>query len=438
MYEFSVEQAANKINDYRSKDYFREVMNNYFNANYRSSVVMLWTVVICDLVYKLQYLRDIYNDSKATSILDEMIDFQSKNPANPTWEINLLKEVYNRTNLLELHEYDALQNLQKHRHLSAHPVINKSNILFKPNRELVLSDIRLALEAVLTKPPILTKEIFNELVQDLEKIKELFPQDEQLKRYLSSKFYANLNNEVSTQIFKSLWRVTFKANDAKCNDNRNINHRALRILFEEHRDTFTDFIKTNSAYFSEISDNQPLRFAIFFLGDFPHVFNLLTDATKEFIKAKAFTDINLLTVSYFVSKDISEHIDTLIGFININHKKSFGDDDCIIHKNHIADILKHATSAGIKNKVNKLLTVMYVNCKNFDAGDLLFSNFIRPYIDDFNEEDILELINGIDDNNQTYWRSRATVDHQLIVDKAISIVPSFDVTKFKCLPQPKP
>lgn len=78
MYEFSVEQAANKIHDHRSKEYFGEVLNNYFNGNYRSSVVMLWTVVICDLVYKLQYLKDIHNDEKATTILDEMVEFQAK------------------------------------------------------------------------------------------------------------------------------------------------------------------------------------------------------------------------------------------------------------------------------------------------------------------------------------------------------------------------
>ena len=101
MYEFSVEQAANNIHDHRTKEYFREVMNNYFNGNHRSALVMLWTVVICDLVYKLQYLKDIHGDEKAKSILDEMEDFQEKNPANPKWEENLLKEIFTRTSLLE-------------------------------------------------------------------------------------------------------------------------------------------------------------------------------------------------------------------------------------------------------------------------------------------------------------------------------------------------
>ena len=435
MYEFSVEQAANKIHDHRTKEYFGEVTNNYFNGNYRSSLVMLWTVVICDLVYKLQYLKDIHNDEKSIAILDEMVDFQVKNPANPKWEETILKEIFSRTNLLEAHELDALQTLHKHRHLSAHPVINKADILFRPNREMVLSDIRTALDAVLTKPPILTKQVFTELVQDLERIKDLLVESDQLKRYLNSKYFSNLNSEVSTQLFKSLWRVTFKIEDKKCDENREINCRALRILFERSRELLTEFVKNNSSYFSEISDNTPLRQAIFFLGDYPHLFGLLTEASREVITARAKTDIDLLTVSYFLSKNIAEHIEMLILKINTNHKHSFGETHTI-HQNHINDLKGHASSAGIRENINKLLVTMYINSVNFDAADALFSKFIKPYLDSFSCADIELLINGIGENNQTYWRSRGNTDHQLIVSKANEKIDGFDLKKYSFLPTP--
>lgn len=434
MYEFSVEQAANKIVDHRSKEYFGEVINNYFNGNYRSSLVMLWTVVICDLVYKLQYLKDIHNDAKATAILDEMLDFQSKNPANPKWEENLIKEIYARTNLLEAHELDALQSLQKHRHLSAHPVINKADILFRPHREMVLSDIRVALDSVLTKPPILTKQVFEELVEDLEKVKDLLAENEQLRRYLESKYFSNLNDEVSAQLFKSLWRITFKTEDAKCNDNRQINARAVRILFERKRESLTDFIKNNSPYFSEISDGSPLRQAIFFLGDYPHLFALLTEATREVISAKAKTDIDILAVSYFLSKNISDHIDMLISYITKNHEHAFGGQHTI-HRSHINDLLRHASSAGIKKNVYKLLAIMYVNSINFDAADSLFVSFIKPHISNFEKNDVELLISGIGKNNQTHWRGRAASDHKMIVNRALEVIDGFNVKEYVHLPQ---
>ena len=434
MYEFSVEQAANKIHDHRSRKYFGEVLNNYFNGNYRSSAVMLWTVVICDLVYKLQYLKEIHNDEKAIAILDEMRDFQAKNPANPSWEMNLIKEVHARTNLLEDHELDGLESVQKHRHLSAHPVLKKTDILFTPSREMVLADIRVALDAVLTKPPILTKQVFNELVEDLKKVKDLFAEHSQLKRYLQSKYFSSLNNEVSCQIFKSLWRITFKTEDKRCDENREINQRALKILFESNRELFAEYLKNNSSYFSEISNNSPLRQAIFFLGDYPHLFELLSEATREVIKAKSETDIDLLTVSYFLSKNIADHIERLINKINSEYKHSVSDST--IHQSHVKDLRYHAKSAGIEDKVNRLLVTIYINSQNYDAADALFSKHIKPYIGSFLGDDMTLLIEGIGNNNQTHRRGRANSDHSLVVQRATDVIPGFDVTEYSFLPQP--
>ncbi len=434
MYEFSVEQAANKIHDHKSRHYFSEVLNNYFNGNYRSSAVMLWTVVICDLVYKLQYLKEIHNDAKAIAILDEMLDFQIKNPANPNWEMNLIKAIHTRTNLLEDHELDGLEAIQKHRHLSPHPVLNKTDILFTPSREMVLADIRLALDAVLNKPPILTKKVFDELVEDLQNVKDLLVEHAQLKRYLQSKYLSNLNAEVSCHIFKSLWRITFKTEDKRCDDNREINKRALRILFESNRDLFTEHLKKDSQYFSQISNNAPMRQAIFFLGDYPHLFELLSEATREIIKVKSESDIDLLTVSYFLSKNISEHIQKLISRINTEYSHSLVGSN--IDQLRIKDLRNHAKSAGIEDRVNNLLITIYINSKNFDSSDELFSKCIKPYVDSFSGEDVQLLVNGIGKNPQTYWRSRANSDHSLVVQRAKEVIPGFDVTEYEFLPKP--
>jgi len=104
---FSIELAADKISEPRTREYFQEVLNSYTNSNYRSAVVMLWTVVICDLIYKLQHLRDIYNDTTAQSILDHIAQKQKANPNSPDWETELLEQVKNRTELLDSAEYQS-------------------------------------------------------------------------------------------------------------------------------------------------------------------------------------------------------------------------------------------------------------------------------------------------------------------------------------------
>lgn len=432
MYEFSVEQAANKINDTRVKAYFGEVMNSYFNGNYRSATVMLWTVIICDLIYKLQFLRDIHNDSQATNILKEISDLQNKNPTSPAWELTLIQLIKEKTKLFELHEYDAIESIQKHRHLSAHPILSSIDMLFRPTREMVLSDIRIALDMVLTKPPILTKKVFNELVEDIEKIKDLLVEEIQLKKYLNSKYFGNLNDETRAELFKSLWRITFKSEDAKCNENREINHRTLRLLFETNRDYLSKYIHDNSHYFSELSENL-LAYVIYFVGDYPYLYENLSGAAKELIKAKANSDIDLLAVSYFLSKDIKSHILNLSDFITKNYLNNFG---CTykICSSHIKDIRRHATSEGIEEDLYDLQVNMYINSVNFNAADWQFSNFIEPFLNKFSAANILNLIDGIEKNNQTYWRGRSNIDHKMIVSRAKEVIPDFDKSLYTYLP----
>jgi len=44
--EYSIEQRATQIFDARTKEYFSEVLSCYAAGNYRSSVVMLWSVAV--------------------------------------------------------------------------------------------------------------------------------------------------------------------------------------------------------------------------------------------------------------------------------------------------------------------------------------------------------------------------------------------------------
>lgn len=50
MHEYSLEKMAEKIHYGKTKEYFGEVLSSYHNENYRSAVVMLWSVAVCDIV----------------------------------------------------------------------------------------------------------------------------------------------------------------------------------------------------------------------------------------------------------------------------------------------------------------------------------------------------------------------------------------------------
>jgi len=101
MLEFSLENLSEKIHYGKTKDYFQEVLSSYHNGNYRSAVVMLWSVAVCDIVYKLQYLVDLYEDAVAKLILDELTTLQNSDSKSSFWEVKLIDDTHAKTNLLD-------------------------------------------------------------------------------------------------------------------------------------------------------------------------------------------------------------------------------------------------------------------------------------------------------------------------------------------------
>ena len=151
--DYSIESSFERIQNVHTREYFQEVYQTFVNGNYRSSTVMLYSVLICDLVYKMRDLRDLYGDSKAKKILDEIESMQSRNPNSSEWESKLIEFIKDRTTLLEASDIVAIESLQKFRHLSAHPVLNNADLLFSPNRDTVKALMINILQGVLTNPP---------------------------------------------------------------------------------------------------------------------------------------------------------------------------------------------------------------------------------------------------------------------------------------------
>ena len=159
--EYSIEQRATQIFDARSREYFSEVLSCYAAGNHRSAVVMLWSVVVCDLLFKLQHLVDLYGDAKAKAVLTDIGKLQEDNERSPVWETKLVESVAEQTQLLDIAERENLLHLQRQRHLAAHPVVNANFQLHRPNRDTARALIRSALDGLLTKAPILAKHYFN-------------------------------------------------------------------------------------------------------------------------------------------------------------------------------------------------------------------------------------------------------------------------------------
>jgi hypothetical protein len=422
--EYSIEQRATQIFDARTKEYFSEVLSCYAAGNYRSSVVMLWSVAVCDLLFKLQNLVDLYGDAKAKDILAEIGKLQQDNERSPVWETRLVESVAEQTQLLDIAERENLLHLQRQRHLAAHPVVNANFQLHRPNRETARALIRNTLDGVLTKAPILSKQIVNELVCDLEQASGILIDDKRLKAYLESKYYNRFNPEVEKAVFKALWKFAFRLTDESCEKNRAINYSALRLLFGRNPGQFKTQIEADKDYFSTIATGgAPVVCLIHFLSRAPQLYELLADHAKTAIQHIAESDTSAHCLAWFIAGSLQDHATRLAVWIS-------GADYPQIDRGTWDAIEELSDSPEWEKAVIRLANKYYVASSNYNAADQRFPEVIGPALNRYAIDDCIDLIEGIQGNGQTWERGRARGDHRQLRARAVETDPAFNPAQY--------
>ena len=423
--EYSIEQRATQIYDARTKEYFYEVLSCYSAGNYRSSVVMLWSVAVCDLLFKLQNLVDLYGDAKAKVILSDIDKLQQENERSPIWETKLVESVAEQMQLLDIAERENLLHLQRQRHLAAHPVITANFQLHRPNRETSRALIRNTLDGLLTKAPILSKQIVSEIVGDLEQASGILIDDKRLKAYLESKYYNRFNPEVEKAVFKALWKFVFRLTNEGCEKNRAINYSALRLLFERNPSQFKTQIEMDKEYFSTIAtDGSPVVCLVDFLAREPLLYGLLANHAKTAIQHTAEKDTAARCLAWFIAPNLQGHAEQLGDWIS-------GKDCPQIERVTWDAIEAISDSPEWAKMVIRLANKYYLASANFNAADKRFSTVIKPLLNTYAIDDCVDLIVGIEAKRQTRERSRAIVDHKELKSHVLVLDHDFDFSKYK-------
>lgn len=422
--EYSIEQRATQIFDARSKEYFSEVLSCYAAGNYRSAVVMLWSVVVCDLLFKLQHLVDLYGDDKAKTILAEIGKLQQANERSSEWESKMVESVAEQTQLLDIAERENLLHLQRQRHLAAHPVVNANFQLHRPNRDTARALIRNALDGLLTKAPILSKQIVGDLVEDLEQASGILIDDKKLKAYLESKYFSRFNPEVEKAVFKALWKFVFRLADERCEKNRTINYSALTLLYGRNPAQFQAQVEADRDYFSTIATGgSPLVCLIHFLSRSGDIYGSLADHAKTAIQHTAERETSARCLAWFTAPSLQEHADRLRAWI-------VGDDSPQIGRETWDALREISDSPEWDKAVVRLASAYYVASSNYDGADKRFNEAVRPMLPAFGLDDCIELIRGIETNGQTWERRGAYTDHRELRARALEIDPAFNPAQY--------
>jgi hypothetical protein len=435
---FSLETQKSSIYDRRTKKYFDEVYRSYANRCYRSATVMLWSVIVCDLIFKLQELRDLYSDVGAQKILEEIEKLQKSDPYSPKWERELVKMVFERTQLLDTASNHKIITIQDHRHLSAHPIISDEDTLFEPTEEMVRSDIRNSIEAVLSKPPFLTQKILNTILEDLEEIKDSLPDDSSLRKYLQSKYLQSLNKETIIKLFRGLWKIVFRSEDERSDENREINFRALKIIFEKDRQNIVEAISQEANFYSKIAnDDEAIKYLIEFLSLEKEIYDSLEDSAKELIKPILKDNLSYFGIAFFVSESPKDHVVKFTRWIEEKYHKEYGDNGHFLKKHHHRRFKNVCDEFGLKSEFRQFGITCFISSADFERADIYFDKYVEGNLGDYTKDEFEKLLKGANRNNQCYWRnrSRSGSDSVRILQAAkIKLGENYDFSEFRNLP----
>lgn len=405
---FSLESQKSKIYDRRTRKYFEEVYKSYANGCYRSATVMLWSVVVCDMIFKLQELRDLHSDKTAEKILIEIETLQKDDPYSSKWEKELIKKVFERTQLLDTASNHKIMLIQDHRHLSAHPVISDEDTLFEPTQEMIRSDIRNGIEVMLSKPPFMSQKILTTFLLDLEKVKDIFPSDIALNKYIDSKYLKSLNKETLVKVFKGLWKFSFRSEDEKPIENREINVRSMKLIFDKERQSMLEAIKAEPAYFSNISkEPDAIKALIEFISMENEIYSDLEDSAKELIKPILKENLSYFGIAFFISDSLEEHVKKLTELITDKYYKEYGDNGHFLNQKHLEKFKTVCQESGLDSEYRDFGIACFISSADFERADMYYDRHIKQDMQDYTKEQLQILLEGTNKNNQCYWRNRS-------------------------------
>lgn len=392
------------------KEYFREIISSYDNGNCRSAMVMLYSTIVCDLLLKLKELSDVYSDTKAEAILENVNKARAQ-ANNSAWEWDLIKKIRSQTELLSDESYAMLEHIYSLRNFSAHPALNEDYELISPTPEMTVAYIKKALEDILTKPSVFAQNIVDRMSNDIAAKKEIYAGDfEAFKIFLNKVYFERMSEKMINQVFKAFWKFVFiKAEGEVFDENRLINRRTLEAILEEYCDTVCKFIGAHKNYFSAASNDKCLMHLCILLSYYPQVYSQLEQPTQYQIQNFDAGDYDIL--KWFIVGDMEQHVATYRSTT-----------DAIPIK--LLDAVKQiCEKQGVPHLFRKLLIKHYARSGSFNSTKIRFDKCVVYYLPLFSAADFIELIEAINNNRQIYGYGWQKERNDIILEHARSVLP---------------
>jgi len=177
------------VND---KDRIDEIVACYEGGALRAAYIMTWISIVESLKQKLNEMA--VRDSQVEKFVAEIKEKEEKE--KPVDKIILEKA--KEYGLVSSIEYEKLENIRKMRNIYAHPYQTG------PSREEVIAAIKIAVESVLSKPPLLRYGYAREIINSLAKEFHYIDDDEQKIR----EFARNITYKIHPETYPYIFRIS--------------------------------------------------------------------------------------------------------------------------------------------------------------------------------------------------------------------------------------
>ncbi|MCU6793331.1 hypothetical protein OB236_14550 [Paenibacillus sp. WQ 127069] len=440
MKEFIFESEIHNVKNNTIKGYLEEVISSYNMGNYRSAIVSLYNVVLCDLVFKLKTLHEVYEDQKAQNIL-ELLGNSNNEHRYSAWENKLVNAVVGSTNLLDKQEETLIIRLKEDRDHCAHLAL-KDYSLYSPNKDQTRAHIRNMFELVFLRDPLLHKDVIDTVLTDIEDyyltVGSINP--ERFGSYLSVKYYSKLNKKLEEKLFKALWKYIFISQDKEDDTKRTARYYAICSLVERHPDTFLTYVKNDpvsycgnikinkgeafdTSYFFKLDDDRnklrcinikfglsPQALLIYFLSTYPNFYDELKGDIAEILAHEAEKNINLFTRAIFLNKNLESHLRSIEDYKN----KAAGEIrkidyfdfsvftmiDTSIDFEQIVFLSKEAENRNYTSVLVDFILVWLNRIGSHDSVQGVMKNMIFPLFHLFSKSDIVKLLGIMNNHGQ--------------------------------------
>lgn len=402
-----------KIANSKTREYFREVVSSYNNGNYRSAVVMLYTVSVCDILFKLKDLDELYGDTVAKKILNEYEKKRherEKQDSKSSWEYELINEAHRR-GLIDSISFAELGNVYTYRNMSAHPILDHDYELCSPSQETAVALIIAVFDRVLTQPPLYIGKIIDSMTDDLKARKQILLSDQNLlKSLINDKYLSHLNDKYFVKVFCAFWKFCFIEEDENCSNNRDINIEVLRLLLDQKHDHLRAAMREDSIHFGCSLNEDSLRSLFFFLSEYPSLYSVLRQENRTVLISFLQNNKELSYISWFLYDDLAVFIDSLRSNHNYTPPFSF-----------IEIMASFFKVNGKTEMFNDYLIECYSMSYSFEEAKRRWYNMLSSRINELTRAQLTKLIEVTNDNNQIYESFHAIYANNQIVRRLVQL-----------------